>query len=560
MKIAQQSFIAACLIVLIVGVSSSYEYGSWTQSSTNMPVTRAESAVGFSSTHHVAWILGGYGSEKYVMLFNVTSKSFTDYTYDENHLSLNIAGKAQFYTQIEEYVYMINNAGFQIIRFNMDLGVQDSFVINVPQIVYHGGYTAHGDQPCLASVTQSGLQYLFVVGGTEYYGQSSRYASAKHNLQILNLNDNTWSNGPNMTIPRGHNSCITNKNGDKLYTIGGWTDDGADTVEMLNISNVLNISNQWVVLPDLLSPGMGQTRAVLNGKDIVIVGGWAFDAGVSTNIIDTFTDTIIVSGSLYTQVSGTTPVVDITTRIAYAFGGTIGFMGSVTPSDIWQYVGFPPNSETFSYWVQGSTTLPRATCAAAIGYSSDTIWIVGGISTQSEFSDYKQVVSFNITNSEFVDYGETKLPQQFFGGFIQIEQYLYAPIHATGSPYIWKANMIHRFNVETGSYDYHWESSVPYITGNYACLSGVGIGGGYLFVAGGEYINTALNSFHMLNLSSRQWSAGSGMNYARYRFGCIVNTNKDKLYAIGGYTGDSANTVEVLNITNLSDINNQGWS
>eukprot|EP01083_Nonionella_stella_P124241 375056_1 len=79
---------------------------NWNAGSPNISFTKSGHAVGYDELQNeIILIGGGYFGRKQVAGYNITDNTFTEYDY-----SLIISGgSSQFYTQINNLLYMINN-------------------------------------------------------------------------------------------------------------------------------------------------------------------------------------------------------------------------------------------------------------------------------------------------------------------------------------------------------------------------------------------------------------------------------------------------------------------
>eukprot|EP01083_Nonionella_stella_P169428 574506_1 len=98
------------LLTLMIGLA----FSDWvTISNPGLPRTTAYMAVG--SYNDAIFILGGWGS-KQVVEYSVTDMTFTDHG---NELQYNAYGGGDFYTQIDNTVYMLSGSGSNLNTFDM---------------------------------------------------------------------------------------------------------------------------------------------------------------------------------------------------------------------------------------------------------------------------------------------------------------------------------------------------------------------------------------------------------------------------------------------------------
>eukprot|EP01084_Bolivina_argentea_P055315 101424_1 len=171
-------------------------------------------------------------------------------------------------------------------------------------------------------VTNKNNDYLFVLGGSSNSVKTG-------NFSIFSFNTNTWiSNGPSMPHTLLSFACNAHSNG-FLYVIGG--QDGSSDysdVSIINITDMANINNQtWSTLVDKLYYKRRLLRSVVYNEFIYVIGGFGpCNSGNyihcdTVDIIDTTTNTIRLDSHLKSAVMTTAAVVDLTSTIIYAFGG-----------------------------------------------------------------------------------------------------------------------------------------------------------------------------------------------------------------------------------------------
>eukprot|EP01083_Nonionella_stella_P149100 473090_1 len=180
---------------------ASHGYNEWVPSSPTLPRPIQQSAVAYDSINNTIWILGDMTKPQSLIRYDIDSNFFTD--YNTTALSNGVYGWGNFYTQIDNILYMIDAVdGNKLSTFN----------VNTAQFIY---YYQHIDIPntvadgCLASVDDA----LFVLG------QLSNLQS----VQILNLTTNTWIVSPEidyLSQDRDSASCIVHPYNNALYAIG----------------------------------------------------------------------------------------------------------------------------------------------------------------------------------------------------------------------------------------------------------------------------------------------------------------------------------------------------
>eukprot|EP01084_Bolivina_argentea_P141890 249301_1 len=201
-------------------------------------------------------------------------------------------------------------------------------------------------------------------------------------------------------------------------------------------------------------------------------------------------------------------------------------------------------------------TLPRWDDGMAAGYdkNTDTVFILGGNRYQY------QLTTFN--GSTFIDQGLNVITEEIWG---------YGQYYSQLGDILWMINRAGMgfisFNVHTMSQVAITDTVIPYPHGFGKCLATMQeLNHQYLFVLGGDVggrgTTTAQDSVYMFNISSNNWTEISPMNTARHRLACIVHGQK--LYAVGGYPGNSATlylkTIETLKVSNLFNLATETWS
>eukprot|EP01083_Nonionella_stella_P046745 125215_1 len=103
-----------------------HEYNNWiAPPSPTLPRDTYASAVGYDSINNTIWILGSRASccRRQLISYNIDSNSFKDYS--ALGLSNTVYGVGDFYTQIDDILYMITHT--RLSTFN----------VNTAQYTYH---------------------------------------------------------------------------------------------------------------------------------------------------------------------------------------------------------------------------------------------------------------------------------------------------------------------------------------------------------------------------------------------------------------------------------------
>eukprot|EP01083_Nonionella_stella_P129229 392052_1 len=254
-------YILSMLTLLLPShILASYDYNNWiAPSSPTLSRDIDMSAVGYDSSNNTIWILGGYpynGDPQSLISYDIVSNLFTDYTVTA--LSDDVWGWGDFYTQIDDILYMIDPLGNKLSTFNVKTAQFTYHYqnIDIPHEVSESG--------CLASIDDA----LFVVGGASWIGGSP----SKH-VQVLNLTNSTWIVSPEVDYlnhGRRSTSCIVHPYNNALYAIGG--DNGTSitqTIEKLYVGDLAHISQyNWEFIDSLPHP-MRYLRSAVYENDIV---------------------------------------------------------------------------------------------------------------------------------------------------------------------------------------------------------------------------------------------------------------------------------------------------
>eukprot|EP01084_Bolivina_argentea_P237713 399423_1 len=320
---SRSSFLLTFFITQLLSES----YDGWIQPPSKLPRSSNRMAVGYDYYTDTIRLLGGEFTRKKQLL------SFKDNTFidhGEYNLSHNIYGSSQYFRQIDNNLWMIDESGNHFNKFNLHtLQLEYNYnSITIPSNVQGSS--------CLTSISiQNNDNYLIVVGG-------SIPGSVPLSLvQIFNMTGNVWlSNVPNMQQPRMQHACSTH--GDLLYAIGGIISHPVRTnsIEILNISELHDIqSEQWSFIDNLLEP-MNNNFALVYKNDIIVIGGDTVQGNHvdQINVIDTLTNTVTAGGYLSHQIDTISSILIF--PYIYIFGGT----DNAQVFDTWQYHILPSKS------------------------------------------------------------------------------------------------------------------------------------------------------------------------------------------------------------------------
>eukprot|EP01084_Bolivina_argentea_P209824 357337_1 len=302
----------------------SQNYDGWIHpQSPKLPRPCNRMAVGYDYYTDTIRILGGEFSNK-KQLISYKNNLFID--HGEFNLSYNIYGAGQYYKQIENVLWMIDESGDHLNTFDLNkLQLQYNY-ITIPL----SSRTA-----CLTSFSIQNNNYLAVIGGI-----NGNHTSA----QIFNINSSFWvSNVPNMQQPRKQLACAAHNQ--HVFAIGGEGDSQTtmlNSIEILNISDIDNIqSKTWSFIDNLLQT-MSNNQALVYGDDILVIGGHGNSGAVvdQINVINTITNTISLGGYLSYH------TVTLSSTLVFPYIYIFGKSNSSGIYDEWQYHILPTTAPT----------------------------------------------------------------------------------------------------------------------------------------------------------------------------------------------------------------------
>eukprot|EP01084_Bolivina_argentea_P029373 54522_1 len=340
--------LSCSLILLLFFVSniaySRSKWGDWQVSPITLPSTCFSMAIGCKANK--IWILGGmhYHSNQLVS-YDININNFT--TIDAGPWMNDVYGYSQFYTQMNDVLYMLNPNGSRLDQFN--LNNQQFSRLNGPNIPINVGNVA-----CLASFKN----YLIVMGGES--------AQSLRAVQILNIYQYKWlSNIPSLQVARQVFSCIVHNN--IAYAIGGSFSetDKISSIEKLSLSDMDNIQQEQWTFIDSLKAKMDGTRAIIHENNIFVFPGQGCGLYChDINIIDTNTGNVTVSNAKLNYTAGWSGVI-IVNDVMYAFGGyNQAFI------DIWQYSVLPVPANSVNWFYIAPLILIAFICFGAIFFYS----------------------------------------------------------------------------------------------------------------------------------------------------------------------------------------------
>eukprot|EP01084_Bolivina_argentea_P220513 373698_1 len=296
---------------------------NWTTGTTKLP--RIDNKYAIGHYNNTIFLIGGQSNPYQLVEYDIMQNQFSDKGLIA--ISDSTAGAGQFYTQINNAIYMIDSSGNHLSRYDMKNKLFENQWSN---IIFE---TNVGFKGCLSSANG----YMFVVGGE----------GSQNVFQVLNLSTNTWmENAPPMNTARKSFSCIANPTTNELYAIGGWTGGTIprDRIEKIYIGNNIEQQN-WIYIDNLLIPvSISRSILIKHTNEILVVGG-SYQTGLKLakrmQLINCTAGKVSYGGFLSSKVKLTSAI--IVNNVAYAFGGK-----DITELDTWQYYYLPPTTEPTS--------------------------------------------------------------------------------------------------------------------------------------------------------------------------------------------------------------------
>eukprot|EP01084_Bolivina_argentea_P126765 224375_1 len=282
------------------------------------------SNIGYNAESSSIWLIGGKTSFPYQSLieYNIASDNFTVHS----DLPQQTYSAMQQYTQIRDVVYIFVPfySGNYISKFNLTSTIYDTKAVRTQ----HEGLSELR-HPCMTNIKN---EYLVILGGRYIIYEANTYKVLEYvyfnNFTLYDLANEIWFTGPNMPQNRSFSSCAVQN--DLLYNIGGWNPHdqytNLDSIISINVSNTNNLTSvYWHKLPFDLSLPRSNSRAVVYGNLIFVIGGWI--NGVAQNVvdvIDTSLNIIYSDNYLVTAVATTAVVIASDYNMIFAFGGDNG--------------------------------------------------------------------------------------------------------------------------------------------------------------------------------------------------------------------------------------------
>eukprot|EP01083_Nonionella_stella_P077342 211134_1 len=212
----------------------------------------------------------------------------------------------------------------------------------------------------------------------------------------------------------------------------------------------------------------------------------------------------------------------------------------------------------FSLTLNETNRLPYAKDRMIVGYYNESVWLLGGLPGLNNVFEY-QVNN----NGQFIQHPNVSdYIYSYSQSWVQIEEIIYHYKHPKS---LTNPAHIGSFNMRTRSYVPNFIAKKN-ATLFYPCIANKGRD--FLFVIGGWYNwsgglqsqwDDAVNAMQIFNLTGWLWiEDGPGINPTRDNHCCVVHDNT--LYVIGGHSGvPPLDTVEILDIENIENINGNSW-
>eukprot|EP01083_Nonionella_stella_P188230 693321_1 len=294
----------SAILILITTYSSSsqsittYDDLDWVVASTSLiPNTTDNQIIGYDDSNERIWLIGGSSTSNKLISYNISTNTFRHY----DDIPYSIESEGDSYTQINDTIYM----------HLYDQAMNDEYIATFH--VYNASLSNNTKIPKRVTngvcITHRNTDFLFVLGGYDELG-----SFALEYFQIFNLNDQTWTNGPNMPQGRQSMTCIVVN--DWLYVIGGVP---MSSIIKINVAGYIdNIVNQtWIQLNDTLRPQANHIRSVLYEDDVFVIGDGFMDI-IHTKSNDQVTHT---NNTSYREGNGSIAAIIVNSTL-YAFGGS----------------------------------------------------------------------------------------------------------------------------------------------------------------------------------------------------------------------------------------------
>ena len=129
------------------------------------------------------------------------------YHWDQTTITDSARVDGNWYHQAGDILYLIAGNTPWMHKFDVNGKIWMRYVMRVPIDVQD----RNDRSPCVAGTDDT----VFLLGGYTYTD------GFVNNLQIYNISNDSWSNGPTMNYDRGASSCIVSPDTNELYVIAG---------------------------------------------------------------------------------------------------------------------------------------------------------------------------------------------------------------------------------------------------------------------------------------------------------------------------------------------------
>eukprot|EP01083_Nonionella_stella_P271902 921839_1 len=260
------------------------------------------------------YLLGGIDKKRQQTIYDIKTNSFVFYRSGFVPEGNKVAGEAQFWTQIESKLYILDDiipTQNKITVFDMETNSFISEFDTMPIAMSDGMGRA-----CITSTTTK----IFINGGIS----NGEAAEPIKNTYVLTLNGLEWNVGAQMIAARRSHSCIIHPHNAILYSIGGANENVLiASIEKVSIENIHD--NVWTYLNASLSKPVKGLRSFIAGTYVVIIGGIDGSRIMTAVIhfIDIATDLLRVPNMTLAFPTAYSAVIMVNDTI-YSFGGGFG--------------------------------------------------------------------------------------------------------------------------------------------------------------------------------------------------------------------------------------------
>eukprot|EP01084_Bolivina_argentea_P190810 327787_1 len=280
--------------------SVKYHNRTWNTLKSFLPRPADQVAVGYFDG--IIHLIGGAPNTKQRVEYNISSATIIDYGISA--ISHEIQGRAQFWTQINHTIFMIQGknrlATFDMKSKTFTESYNNLIIPTIHNPYWHKWY----GYACLTSYNN----YLFIPGGAKADGWTINM------VQVLDIMSNTWlQNVSNMTYTHHAHTCLVHPLTKELFVMGGW----GQYIEKMFVGHDISSQN-WQTVGNLMydSNGWQYIRAVVDNSYILVFGSMQV-----IQVIDVLSGSISSGGRLQINIKSTTPI--NVNNVIYVFGGDL---------------------------------------------------------------------------------------------------------------------------------------------------------------------------------------------------------------------------------------------